>query len=156
MSYTVQPAISLGCGNSLASEKPAEHWYEMLPFAEFNCETKYCSNTSNLSAHLKRCHGIDGGCPEKKRDSVATSLTPFIPQKFSSTSRKAKNISKAIVLFMCKKFVLLKTKATYRMYLSRDTTYPAVNISERHLFQTCTEKVVRPFGTSFHAGSKRC
>lgn len=48
-----------------------------------------------------------------------------------------------MLLFMCKKFVLLKTKATYRMYLSQDITYPPVNISVRHLFQTCTEKVVR-------------
>lgn len=70
------------------------------------CEIRYCSNTSNLSAHLKRRHGIDVECkartPASTPAATSQSLTTFFPQKLSSTSKRAKNISKAIAFFICK------------------------------------------------------
>ena len=50
------------------------------------CELRYCGNTWNLSAHLKRRHGIDGDCQEKTQASKpTTSLTTFFPQTLSNT-----------------------------------------------------------------------
>lgn len=69
------------------------------------CEIRYCGNTSNLSAHLKRRHGIDGDSECKERTQASTpakSLTTFFPSKLSSTSKRAKNITKGIAFFMCK------------------------------------------------------
>lgn len=66
------------------------------------CEIKYCGNTSNLSAHLRRRHGMDGDCPETQASKPSTSLTTFFPVKLSTTSKRAKTITKAIAFFICK------------------------------------------------------
>ncbi|XP_077063574.1 E3 SUMO-protein ligase ZBED1-like [Siphateles boraxobius] len=71
-------------------------------------EIRYCGNTSNLSAHLKRRHGIDDGeseCNVKERTQASTpakSLATFFAPKLSSTSKRAKNITKGIAFFICK------------------------------------------------------
>ncbi|XP_035994609.1 zinc finger BED domain-containing protein 1-like [Fundulus heteroclitus] len=62
------------------------------------CEIRYCGNTSNLSAHLRRRHGVQG---EEKAQPSTSPLTKFFPQKFSHSSKRAVNISKAIAFFIC-------------------------------------------------------
>ncbi|XP_053183665.1 E3 SUMO-protein ligase ZBED1-like [Scomber japonicus] len=62
-------------------------------------EARYCGNTSNLSAHLKRRHRDILG---EEKAQPSTTLTTLFPQKFSNSSKRAKNISKAIAFFICR------------------------------------------------------
>lgn len=64
-------------------------------------ELRYCGNTTNLSAHLRRHHEIRG---EEKVQPSTSSLTTLFPQKFANSSKKARTISKAIAFFFSQGF----------------------------------------------------
>uniref|UniRef100_A0A3Q2CX90 BED-type domain-containing protein n=1 Tax=Cyprinodon variegatus TaxID=28743 RepID=A0A3Q2CX90_CYPVA len=95
------------------------------------CEIRYCGNTSNLSAHLKRRHDVQG--VEKVQPS-SSPLTTFFPEKFSHSSKRAKNLSKAIAFFICTDIrpYCVVEKEGFRYLL--DTLEPRYSIPSRQHF----------------------
>uniref|UniRef100_A0A8B9HG88 BED-type domain-containing protein n=1 Tax=Astyanax mexicanus TaxID=7994 RepID=A0A8B9HG88_ASTMX len=106
------------------------------------CELRHSGNTTNLSLHLKRRHGIAEENVCNTRDTPASSLTTFFPEKLSHTSKRAVKITSAISYFICKDMRPYNVVENEGFRELLHTLEPKYNITSRqHFSESCILKL---------------
>ncbi len=111
-------------------------------------QLKHCGNTTNLSAHLKRKHGIDESTLADEKPPLSRSSSPFMTnffaQKLAHNSKRAMSITSAIAFFICKDmrpYSVVENKG-FRHLLH--TLEPKDSIpSRQHFSESCIPKLYR-------------
>lgn len=107
-------------------------------------ELKYSGNTTNLSAHLKRKHGIEESYLADEKQPLSPPMKNFFAPTLAHNSKRATSITSAIAFFICKDMRPYSVVENEGFRHLLHTLEPKYSIpSRQHFSESCIPKLYR-------------